>query len=752
MKTNFRLCACALLCAVAVSPAYANDEDDDDGDRRHRGSSAFRIEVLSSKPHLVSGGDALVRVTVKKKDVRLSDVRVELNGRNVTGALVANHGAKTLTGVVSGMRVGDNRLEADSKRHGVPEADLKVVNYPVSGPIISGPHESPYACTAQDFVPFPGSAPLGPTDANCHVQRRVQYIYRTNGTTGPARFAPLPQPHSTLPADLAMTTTVAGATVPYIVRLETGTINRAIYQTAILHNPNSGEPSPAAPPAGWNGRLVYPLGGGCIGGWYFQGSGLVNPVNNTWLSKGHAVASASLNTFGNNCNDLLSSETILMVKERFIESYGVPKFTIGTGSSGGAYQSNQTGDNYPGTFDGIVTMSSFPDVTTGMVPMHSSRLIELYLASRPGRYTVDQVKAITGYLSIPGQINEMSRVRGDRMDPRIAFPDEIVAGVGAQFRYDPLTNPYGARGDVYDHTVNVYGTIRNTPFPGDSKFAQRPLDNVGVQYGLRALNDGKITVDDFLDMNANMGGVDIDFNRIPSRTVHYPDATKRAYQGGRILYGGNGLASMPIITRMGGGDLDPDGDVHLRYHSQAIRQRLVNANGHFGNQVIVGNLAPSELLIDQMGQWLTAVVGDASRRSLAAKVVANKPADVVDACWTTAGVKIVELQTLDGPGQCNQLFPVGVPPEYVAGAPIELDAIKCQLKRVDMSDYKVAFTAEQRARLSAIFPKGVCDWSRKGVKQVQAVPFASFGPSPENLVFDVTDRRRHDDDDDDDDD
>jgi len=168
--------------------------------------------------------------------------------------------------------------------------------------------------------------------------------------------------------------------------------------------------------------------------------------------------------------------------------------------------------------------------------------------------------------------------------------------------------------------------------------------------------------------------------------------------------------------------------------------------------VVVGNLAPSELLIDQMGQWLTAVVADGSRRSLAAKVVANKPADVVDACWTTAGVKIVERQTLDGPGQCNQLFPVGVPPEYVAGAPIALDVIKCQLKRIDMSDYKVAFTSQQRARLSQIFPKGVCDWSRKGVKQVKVVPFASFGPSPENLVFDVTDRRRHDDDDDDDDD
>jgi hypothetical protein len=759
LRNFMRALACTLLVsAIPSGLAYAGDDDDGD---RHHGDRDFRIEVLSSRPYMVSGGDALVRVSVKKKKLSLGSVRIELNGANVTGAFVADAGAGTLTGLVTGLRLGPNQLEVDAKGKGKgrADADLTLTNYPIQGPIISGPQEFPFACTTQNFVPFPGSPALGaPLDSDCSIPRRVQYVYRTTGNA----FASLPQPYSTLPANLAFTTTVTGATVPYIVRLETGTINRAIYQTAILHDPNGPAPSPFVPPAGWNKRLIYPLGGGCIGGWYTQGPNLVNPVNHNWLSKGHAVASASLNTFGNNCNDLLSSETILMVKERFIESYGAPKFTIGTGSSGGAYQSNQTGDNYPGAFDGIVTMNSFPEVTTGMIPMHSSRLLELYFASRLGRYTIAQQKAISGYLSIPGQIQEMSRVRGDRMDPRVAFPDEILTGVGAQFRYDPLTNPYGARGDVYDHTVNVYGLIRNTPFPGSSKFAQRPLDNVGVQYGLRAMNDGAISVEDFLDLNANMGGVDIDFNRIATRTTHYPDATRRAYQGGRILSGGNGLASAAIITRMGGNDLIAAGDVHLRYHSYAIRSRLTNANGHHDNQVIVGNLAPSEPLLDQMGQWLTAVVADTSDRSRAEKVVANKPGDVVDACWTVAtptapSVKIVETQTLDGPGQCNALFPAGVPPEYVAGAPIALDIIKCQLKRVDMSDYKVPFTAQQRARLNDIFPKGVCDWSKRGVEQVKAVPWASFGPSPVNQLFDVLNpsdrhhRKDRDDDDDDDD-
>ena len=731
---------CALACmllasAIQSSLAYAGDRHDDD---RHHGDRDFRIEVLSSKPYMISGGDALVRVTVKDRDVSLRKVRIELNGADVTGAFVADASARTLTGLVTGLRLGKNHLEVDAKGKGRADADITLTNYRIQGPIISGPHEFPFACTTQNFVPFPGSPALGaPLDSDCSIERRVQYVYRTTANA----FASLPQPYTSLPANLAFTTTVTGATVPYIVRLETGTINRAIYQTAILHNPNDPAPSPFAPLAGWNRRLIYPLGGGCIGGWYTQGPDLVNPVNHSYLSQGYGVASATLNTFGNNCNDLLSSETILMVKERFIESYGVPLFTIGTGSSGGAYQSNQTGDNYPGTFDGIVTMNSFPDVTTGMVPMHSSRLLQIYVTeTRPGVYSVAQQKAITGYLSIPGQLQEMSVVRGNRMDPRIEFPPEILPGVGPQYRYDPTTNPFGARGDVYDHTVNVYGKIPNTPFHGHKRFAQRPLDNVGVQYGLKALNDGVITVDQFLDLNERIGGVDIDFNHIPTRTKTYPGATRRAYEGGRILNGGNGLANMAIITRMGGNDLLVQGDVHLRYHSYSIRERLTKANGHADNQVIVGNLAPIDLLIEQMGRWLAAVATDTSERSLVRKVVSNKPADVVDACWTTGGVKIVEKQTLNGPGQCNALFPAGVPPEVVAGAPIELDVIKCKLKPIDNRDYKVPFTTQQRAQLGAIFPDGVCDWSKQGMHQVHAIPWASFGPSSVNLLFDVTDR------------
>lgn len=705
--------------------AYANAAESSGG--------LIKASVLSSRAELVSGGDALVKLATPP-GLDLARVTVHLNGADVTASFKPVAGG--LMGLVSGMQLGANALTASFR--GKQHASLEITNYPITGPMFSGPHEFPFSCRTEVFVPFPGSPALSaPIDSNCSVPTRVQYVYRT--TAG--AFASLPEPHSTLPGDLAFTTTNVGATVPYIVRLETGTINRAIYQTAILHNPNDAPPSPFAPPAGWNAKLVYPLGGGCQGGWYTQGTSRENPVNNAYLSLGYGVVGATLNTFGNNCNDLLSSETILMVKERFIESYGVPKFTIGTGSSGGAYQSNQTGDNYPGAFDGIVTRNSFPDVTTGMIVLGDARLLDIYFnVTRPGMYSADKQKAISGFL----QVNNIAFLSGRtinsgsarRMDPRVAFPADILAGVGPEFRYDPDTNPYGARGSVYDHTVNVYGQVPDTPFAGDARFAQRPLDNVGVQYGLKALNDGAISVDEFLDLNAMIGGFDIDLNHIASRTVAYPGATRRAYLGGRILGGGNGLASIPIITRKGNGDAVVNGDIHLRFWANSVRERLIKANGHADNQVIVGSQAPEALLIEQMDRWLTAIKADHSNRPPIEKVVRSKPADAVDACWS-GGEKIVEPQTAFGESQCNTLFPVGISAQMVAGAPLAHDIIKCQLKPVDMADYAIAFTPEQHNQLLAIFPDGVCDWSKPGVEQVKSVPWASFGPSPVNLLFDV---------------
>ena len=73
--------------------------------------------------------------------------------------------------------------------------------------------------------------------------------------------------------------------------------------------------------------------------------------------------------------------------------------------------------------------------------------------------------------------------------------------------------------------------------------------------------------------------------------------------------------------------------------------------------------------------------------------------------------------SFSAPGVCNKLYPVHDDPRIVAGGPLAGDILKCRLKPARAEDYDVAFSAAEWARLMAIFPDGVCDWSRRGVQQ-----------------------------------
>jgi len=97
--------------------------------------------------------------------------------------------------------------------------------------------------------------------------------------------------------------------------------------------------------------------------------------------------------------------------------------------------------------------------------------------------------------------------------------------------------------------------------------------------------------------------------------------------------------------------------------------------------------------------------------------VRDKPADLADACWTEQGEKIVEPQTYDGTGRCNQLYPAHADPRIVAGSPLTDEVLKCQLKPISAADYTQPLTPDQMAKLKATFPQGVCDYTRPGIAQ-----------------------------------
>jgi hypothetical protein len=671
---------------------------------------APKIEVLSAKAHLVSGYDALVRITSESG----GGVAVELNGKDISEMFREESGGMSWLGLVYGLRDGRNMRTAGGTA-------IEITNYPITGPMISGPHEQPFVCQTEEFATVTGEMLGAPLDENCSIETRIDYVYLS--TSG--RFKPWSD--GSRPVDLAETTTSTGQTVPFIVRVQTGTVNRAVYESAVLHDPAEPPPDPWTRSAGWNGKLIYTHGGGCQGGWHHQGDRTGGVLREGLLKEGYAITSASLNVFGVNCNDLLASETHMMVKERFIESHGEPLFTIATGGSGGSYQSHQTADNYPGIFDGIIVTASFPDVTSATIfTVADARLLHFYFSeTAPSLFTKDQQRAVSGF----SMWENLPRLSGSaaRIDP--VFEKDVPASEqgGAvkvellePLRYHPTTNPSGLRPTVYEHTKKAYGI---DPATG---FALRPLDNVGVEYGLAAFNAGTITAAQFLDLNERVSGLDVDGQHSLERHAADPAAAKVARQTGRILYGGGGLRTTPVIDYRTYTDDREQGDIHMKVHQYSTRARMIAANGHADNHVMVvggkwrftDDEPDLRTLFRQMDNWLTRLSHDTSEGDSAARVVNAKPADLVDGCWDNREEPrkwIAEKQTFDGPGVCNELYPAYPTPRHVAGAPLANEIVKCQLKPVARDDYNVALSDSQFGRLQKAFPDGVCDWTEPGV-------------------------------------
>src|SRR5918995_475385 len=225
--------ATGLATAVLAPPATAESID---------------IEVLSSRPDQVSGGDALVRVSAPPG--LLDKLAVLRDGEDVTGTFERD--GNGLVGVVDGLKNGVNELAVrHNRRSSAPPVErLRVVNHPITGPMFSGPQQRPFVCktiqaglgeplvdnqAGQGFRVLNADGTTAGHSLDCSAQTRVDYQYRTTG----GQFRPLPADGSR-PADLAQTTTLDGRTVDFVVRRERGTINRFIYSYAMLADPTAG--------------------------------------------------------------------------------------------------------------------------------------------------------------------------------------------------------------------------------------------------------------------------------------------------------------------------------------------------------------------------------------------------------------------------------------------------------------------------------------------------------------------------------
>jgi hypothetical protein len=793
-----------ILAAVAAFPAAAHDDDDE-----------IEIVTLSNRADLISGGDALVEVRVPRR-ASLSRVEIKLNGHRVTSAFQLVPGTRTLRGLVTGLVDGRNRLSADSQ--GAKEASLTITNHRIGGPVLSGPQITPFFCATNVFQPATATTPApnfsglstAAVDAQCNIASEYKLYYRTttpgcsfalpdptpgvgvNATTPPAPATPPANgcfkpydPALPAPADLAATTTDHGVTVPYIVRVERGTMNRGIYDIVVLFNPSQPWPSGAAPQAQWNGKVLYQFGASTG-----QPRRQARPAT-AWtgsdaaLSRGYLVAVNSMTDSSLNSNRVSMSETVMMMKERVGDRYGSIKFTMGNGCSGGSINSNMNASIMPGNLDGITISCAYPDSeTTGIEVGDCTLLAEAYnkpqWTALQGGLTQAQVNAkkaaINGHpdqtgchgwynaFGSNGKVgNYVQRIVLDYntraigtfpipADPRAQPTNNCqmpLAGV-----YDPDTNPTGARCNAWDWAASIFGRTANdlSASPLDLR-ARDTRDNVGVQFGLKAMLSGAISAEEFVTLNEVIGGTDKDSNFSAARTVADRRALEIAYRAG-IVMSGKQYAKTAVIDLRGWDDASPPVfgaiPIHYQWRTFSIRDRLDREYGDHGNQVIwrfstgllppgsgPGSELPAEAFVT-MDNWLTALKADSSRRRIEDKVRRTKPANAVDFC-------IVPVSADNPNGREYNLalceskvarYKVGSSPRQVAGGPLSENILKCRLKPLNSADYSpVVLSSAQLARLQAVFPDGVCDWDERGVEQERASAPRDYtdGPGGERL-------------------
>ncbi|HST82169.1 MAG TPA: DUF6351 family protein [Kineosporiaceae bacterium] len=682
--------------------------------------AALALRVLSGRADTVSGGDALVEVVGGS-----AGTVVRLNGRDVSRQFAVRADGR-FVGLVTGLRVGRNEMRARA-RHRI-DARLALTNHPLGGPVFSGPQVQPWDCNLH-----PAQTGLGlPVDAQCNTPTVISYRYLPTGGGGFQPYDP-----ANPPSDVARTTTDAGRTVPYVVRLETGVQDRGIYRVAVLFDPAQGW-TPFAPQSGWNRKVVWPFGGGSAP--HHVSELPVDVLDDTLLSRGYLVASSGLNVHGANANEVVSAEAVTMLKEHLIETYGEIRYTIGAGCSGGAIQQYVIADAYPGLLDGILPNCSFPDTWSTAVEVQDCGLLVRYFAATTG-WTPAQQAAVEGTKDpsvcqywnqtfVPvGTPSRASNCGFPTGDPRV---------------YDAVTNPGGVRCVAQDYEVAIWGRRPARLWTPAEKaagygFARSVSDNVGVLYGLDALRAGIISGAQFADLNARIGGFDQDGVWQAQRTAADPGAVRIAYRTGQVTEGQR-LDNVPIIDLRGSAN---SLDIHSDYHSWEMRARLDASNGQHANQVIwtwrsSGNFAgitpPPDVALQAlttMDTWLAAIKADRRPIRPAAKVIAHKPRSAVDTCWpastpSSGGAEVIDPEYA---GTCGSAFPHYGDARMAAGDRLSGLALKCALTPLRRSELP-QLTEAQFAAVRTAAPRGQCDFSARPVGYRRSLPWLSFTGGP----------------------
>ncbi|MCG7547368.1 DUF6351 family protein [Pseudoalteromonas sp. Of7M-16] len=628
--------------------------------------------------------------------------------------------------------------------------------------LYSGPNQYPFYCMSRDSllgqpeidnhqalgIPVYKDDKVIGYSKDCGVKTRINYYTLLNNNKG-------------FKAVKINDLNTAKQTKTPLFRVEQGTINRFIY--TIVMPIEAAEVGDRLAKSKWNKRLVYQFNGGSGIG-FRQGrqkAARVMTRQAQQLLDGYAVISSSGNKTSYTYNMLLAEDTARRVKKQFTSLYGNPLYTVGVGGSGGGLAQYLIAQNSTGILDGLIPLYSYPDMITQTVYALDCDLLNNYFTFRAQdkkawrnwerRRLIEGMNAINGFPQKGGFLQPINQLMSGFVP---SFPKGSSECINGYFGLSAfINNP--RQGFIREHFTQYVVDQTNWSYWQDMShvfgvdehgLGLSTWDNIGVQYGLNALKDKKITIDEFLHLNANIGAwkpqhqmrqeeivlplghklpiwltlwgnhnITTPIDDIAPRHSGSIEAMQQAYHSGQVFIG---EIDIPVIDARH--YLENELDMHHMSASFYSRLRIEQARGHSKNHIIWvahKDYNPTKQAFDMMDVWLTEL-----QSSNTHDVLGAKPDDLQDSCFDRDGSVLASGQgVFNGKwnnsveGACQARFPMFSTSRIEAGGHWDGAMFKCPLmpvkKAIESGVYGAIDMSKYMDDLKRIFPQGVCDYN-----------------------------------------
>lgn len=545
-----------------------------------------------------------------------------------------------------------------------------------------------------------------------------------------------------------------------LIRIESGVIHRYIYLIAMPVT--QAEFNNRLQSSAWNKKLIYQFSGGAGIG-FRQGKmrpqRLIKRRINQ-LKQGYAVITSGANRTSYTYNMLLSEDTARRLKNHFISLYGQPLYTVGVGGSGGGLAQYLMAQNAPGLIDGALPLYSYPDMVSQTLYALDCDLLNTFYTFKTNdsfwqnwnnRQIVEGLNTKTGEPHSSAVFQPINQILKAQRPTYPTGNSECINGWFGLYAF--IHNPkqgwlrHYVSDEIEQHVqwnywqdlVNIYGRDK-------TGFARHLWGNEGVQYGLHALLQQQITVEQFIELNKKIGSWKTSEQMQPEQVLTIPFTTskvwlslwgnhnvspidqssgiaprlktnkvavEKAYRYGQIF---TGLADIPIIDVRH--YLDDKLDMHHASASFNTRARMQQHQGHSDNQIIWiadHKYSPVELAFEKMDEWLMQInQGDS--------LLAAKPQDLVDQCFNGSGQIIASGNSVwDGQwnnktkGECSKHFKIYSNSRIIAGDSWQTNTFDCTRipvqQAIKLGLYaNIKLSSQSITELEAIFPTGVCHY------------------------------------------